>query len=209
LKRLSEAATVAEVPRKGVIFHETTPRSGIIYILLLGTAQLSYFGGRAARAVAILSPGLIFRPPPMPIEVGYDFECTALTFCKVARIPLERLVDIALGVSADEFVRLLDFGNGRMGGLLARYPSFHRYNLEQRVTLALLELVRDFGVRDARGMLLRISPTHHQLADLVGASRSKVTEALSGLERRNVIFRQRRQLILDPARAQALMRAAG
>jgi CRP-like cAMP-binding protein len=209
LKRLSDAMTVTEVRRHGVIFREQAHRSGVTYILLIGTVQLSYLGGGSARAVAILSPGLIFRPPPMPVEAIYNFECTGLTNCRVAKIPQEKFIAITLGVSPDHFVRVSDFGDGRLGGILARYPGFHRYNLVQRVTVALIELVRDFGVRDARGLLLRVSPTHHQLADLVGASRSKVTEALSDLERRSVIMRQRRQLILDPAKAQALMRSAG
>jgi CRP-like cAMP-binding protein len=208
LKRLTEAMTVIEVPRRGVILREAGRPSSDVHILLLGTAQMSHRDGRAARTIAILSPGVIFKPPPLPAEVGYDFEWTALTHCRVARLPFDRFINITLGIGAAEFARVIESRNARLGGLLARYPGFLHYNLAQRVTLALLELARDFGVRDARGMLLRISPTHHQLADLVGASRSKVTEALGDLEQRDVIVRQGRRLILNPAKAGALLRSA-
>ncbi len=45
-------------------------------------------------------------------------------------------------------------------------------------------------------MLLRVSFSHQDIADLVGASRPRVTEHLAQLERENLVIRQGRQLIV-------------
>ena len=45
-------------------------------------------------------------------------------------------------------------------------------------------------------MFLRVSFSHQDFADLVGASRPRVTEHLAQLEREHLIIRQGRQLIV-------------
>jgi hypothetical protein len=49
---------------------------------------------------------------------------------------------------------------------------------------------------ESRGTLLRVSLSHKDLADLVGASRPRVTEQLAELERERLLIRQGRQLIV-------------
>ena len=50
--------------------------------------------------------------------------------------------------------------------------------------------------RMSRGTLLKASFSHQDIADLVGASRPRVTEHLAQLEREHLIIRQGRQLIV-------------
>jgi Crp-like helix-turn-helix domain len=52
------------------------------------------------------------------------------------------------------------------------------------------------GIEDSRGALLRASFSHQDIADLVGASRPRVTEHLAQLEREHLVIRQGRQLIV-------------
>lgn len=49
---------------------------------------------------------------------------------------------------------------------------------------------------ESRGTLLGLSLSHKDLADLVGASRPRVTEHLAELEREHLLVRQGRQLIV-------------
>ncbi len=49
---------------------------------------------------------------------------------------------------------------------------------------------------ESRGILLRVAVSHKDLADLVGASRPRVTEHLAELEREHLLIRQGRQLIV-------------
>ena len=68
--------------------------------------------------------------------------------------------------------------------------------LEERLALILLELSENFGLKDKRGTRLSITPRHKDLADLVSASRPRVTEFLIQFERDNMIIRDQRHLII-------------
>jgi hypothetical protein len=74
--------------------------------------------------------------------------------------------------------------------------SFLNLRLHERITIALLELATDFGIKESRGSLLRVLFSHQDLVDLVGASRPRVTEHLAQLEREHLVIRQGRQLIV-------------
>jgi DNA-binding Lrp family transcriptional regulator len=80
--------------------------------------------------------------------------------------------------------------------LLLRSSGFLNLGLHERIGLTLLELSSDFRVKESRGTLLRPSFSHQDIADLVGASRPRVTEHLAKLEREHVVIRQGRQLIV-------------
>lgn len=69
-------------------------------------------------------------------------------------------------------------------------------DLRERLVCTLLQLCSNFGVIESRGTLLRVSLSHKDLADLVGASRPRVTEHLAELEREHLLIRQGRQWIV-------------
>jgi hypothetical protein len=69
-------------------------------------------------------------------------------------------------------------------------------SLHERIAITLLELSANFGIEESRGMLLRASFSHQDIADLVGATRPRVTEHLAQLERDHLVIRQGRQLII-------------
>jgi hypothetical protein len=73
---------------------------------------------------------------------------------------------------------------------------FLNLDLHDRVTMALLELSSDFGIRESRGMLLSPCFSHQDIAELAGGSRPRVTEHLAQLEREHLLIRQGRQLIV-------------
>ena len=79
--------------------------------------------------------------------------------------------------------------------LLLRSSGFLNLALQERIAITLLELSSDFGVKESRGTLLRAF-SHRDIADLVGASRPRVTEHLAQLQREHLVIRQGRQLIV-------------
>jgi hypothetical protein len=83
--------------------------------------------------------------------------------------------------------------------LLLRSSSFLNLGLHERIAIALLELCSDFGIEDSRGTLLRVSFSHKDIANLVGASRPRVTEHLARLEREKFVIRQGRQMVVQVA----------
>ena len=72
--------------------------------------------------------------------------------------------------------------------------------LHERIAIALLELCADFGIEESRGTLLRVSFSHKDIANLVGASRPRVTEHLARLEREKFVIRQGRQMVVQVAK---------
>jgi CRP-like cAMP-binding protein len=74
--------------------------------------------------------------------------------------------------------------------------------------VALLELALEFGVQNTRGILLRITLTQRQLADLVGASRAKVSQVLGDLQRRKIVIREGRQFAVVVRSLETLVRSA-
>jgi hypothetical protein len=77
-----------------------------------------------------------------------------------------------------------------------RSPGILNLSLHERIAITLLELSVNFGIEEARGMLLRASFSHQDIADLVGATRSRVTEHLAQLGPNHLVIRQGRQLII-------------
>jgi CRP-like cAMP-binding protein len=77
--------------------------------------------------------------------------------------------------------------------------------LLERVAVALLELALEFGVQNTRGVLIRITLTQRQLADLVGASRARVGLVLLDLERREIVVREGHHLAVVVRRLEALV----
>ena len=81
-------------------------------------------------------------------------------------------------------------------GCCCAAQSFLNLDLHERIAITLLELASDFGIKESRGALLKASFSHQDIADLVGASRPRVTEHLAQLEREHLIIRQGRQFIV-------------
>jgi Crp-like helix-turn-helix domain len=80
--------------------------------------------------------------------------------------------------------------------LLLRGSTFLNLSLHERIEIALLELCKDFGIKESRGTLLTVSLSHKDQANLASASRPRVTEHLAELEREHLLIRQGRQLIV-------------
>jgi hypothetical protein len=68
--------------------------------------------------------------------------------------------------------------------------------LSRRLAIVLLELGAEFGVRDTRGTILGITVSQRMLAEMIGASRPKVSIAMTRLIREGMVLREHRQVVL-------------
>lgn len=76
-------------------------------------------------------------------------------------------------------------------------------SVPQRLARCLLAVARHSGIRADRGIQLLPAPTHHELANLVGASRETVTRALGKMKKAGLIdLGYKRITILDQDRLQ-------
>lgn len=205
LEKLSDAMTVSTIGKRGVIFDEQrSPDSA--YILLAGVARITCRNRKGHRTLVVMvAPGMIPDfPPPVP-GISYNFRCEAVTPCQLGTIGLESLLEISLGIASADFKRLAASYMGRWDLVQLRCGNFMSCTLEERLALILLELSDNFGVPDGKAMRLALPARHRDLAELAGASRPRITEDLSLFERKHLISRDGRQLLVNCDRIESFL----
>jgi CRP-like cAMP-binding protein len=187
--------TFANFKRSQVILHAAALASDA-HILLQGVARITCRSARDERVtIALLPPGPIPEFPSLPLN-RFDFRCEAYSACRIGSLSWNELESIAAHRSESAFKTFHKNDLQQCYRLLLRSSSFLNLGLHERIGTTLLELASDFGIEESRGTLLRVSFSHQDIADLVGASRPRVTEHLAKLEREHLIIRQGRQLIV-------------
>jgi CRP-like cAMP-binding protein len=195
LSLLAGTLTVTNFKRREVILHESAPAPEA-QILLSGVARLTCRNTRGERVTAaLLAPGPIPEFPAPPVS-QFAFQCEAYSDCRVGRLGWNDFDSIRANASETAFKKFHENDLKQCYRLLLRSSSLLNLGLHERVAIMLLELCSEFGVEDARGTLLRVSLSHKELANLVGASRPRVTEHLAQLERERFLIRQGRQLVV-------------
>jgi CRP-like cAMP-binding protein len=196
LRILGGALAAANFKKARVIVREGAFASEA-RILLKGIARVTCQNARSERVtVALLAPGPIPEFPALPLR-AFDFRCEAYTDCRVGSLSWNDFNRITVHSSESASKRFHQNDVQQWYRLLLRSSSFLNVDLHERIAITLLELASDFGIKEARGTLLTASFSHQDIANLVSASRPRVTEHLAQLEREHLVIRQGRQLIVD------------
>jgi len=179
--------------RKGdIIFREETLTAGV-HILLAGVAKITYLNSRGERMIiTLLAPGPIPEFLSSPVT-RWHFRCEAYRDSRVGYVGWDQFDAITKAASPSA---LRTFHENNLMQWYRWSLSFLGLDVRARLLFTLRQLGSNFGVMESRGSLLRIVLSHKDLADLVGASRPRVTEHLAELEREHLIVRQGRQLIV-------------
>jgi len=195
LTGLANELNVANFKRNQVVLDEVDLSTGA-NILLSGIAKISCLNARGQRVtVALLAPGPIPEFPSQSVS-PWGFRCEAYSDCRLGSVSWDRFNAITENAPQNTFREFHQNNLKLWYRLLMRGSSFLGLGLRERLGMTLLELCSDFGVEESRGTLLRVSFSHQDIANLVGASRPRVTEHLAQLEREHLVIRQGRQLII-------------
>ncbi len=208
LDKLSNGLTVSMAEKRAIIFDEKhSPDSA--YILLAGVARITCRNRKGQRTLVIMvAPGMIPGfPPPVP-GISYNFRCEAVTLCRIGTIELEALVEISLGIASVDFKRMAESYLGRWDLVQLRCANFMSCSLEERLALILLELSENFGIPDPKGIRLTLPTRHRDIAELVGASRPRITEQLISFEKKHLISRNSRTLVVNRDRLEGFLSQA-
>ena len=199
LTLLVGALVLANYKRHSVILREVSLAQDA-HILLAGIARITCRNARNERVtVAMLAPGPIPEFPALPISQS-GFQCEAYNDCRVGSVSWADFDGITVNASESAFRQFHRNDLKQWYRLLLRSSSFLNLGLHERIAIALLELCADFGIEESRGTLLRVSFSHKDIANLVGASRPRVTEHLARLEREKFVIRQGRQMVVQVAK---------
>ncbi len=191
------AALSLENFKRHEIIMSAAAMSSAAHILLTGIARITFLNARGERVtVAMLAPGPIPEFPSLPIS-HFDFQCEAYNDCRVGSVNWNTLDGITENAAESAFKLFHQNDLKQWYRLLLRSSSFLNLGLHERIGITLLELCADFGIEESRGTLLRVSFSHKDIANLVGASRPRVTEHLAKLERDRFVTRQGRQLVVQ------------
>ena len=199
LTLLVGALALANYKRHSVILREVALAQDA-HILLAGIARITCRNARNERVtVAMLAPGPIPEFPALPLSQS-GFQCEAYNDCRVGTVSWADFGGITPNAPESAFKQFHSNDLKQWYRLLLRSSSFLNLGLHERIAIALLELCSDFGVEDSRGTLLRVAFSQKDIANLVGASRPRVTEHLARLEREKFMIRQGRQMVVQVAK---------
>lgn len=163
--------------------------SDATYLLLSGIVRVTTKNSRQERVLYdLLGPGDVIPYPSLLSALSLDLQCEAFTFCTLGRIQTELLIEQTVGALRKQNFRLAwELMMGRWWSMLARRAELLRLNLADRVVFTFIELARKFGHPDGPNLTLNLELTHARLAELVCASRPKVSQVLKTLERRGAL----------------------
>jgi len=208
LRRLAAAMTFNDFEQKETILRDDQPASQV-YVLVSGIARLLGIDRNGRRfAISLISRGFLFNPPLLRSEIDQRFIWDAISRSRVGWIGLDRFISI-LSLSSgnsDNVSGVLRQLFGSASGLFVRYPGFLNLNLRQRVAAALLELSEEIAARDSRGYLLRMAVPARVLGEMTGASRPKVSMVLTDFERKGMIVRDQRRIVILTEKLSAFLK---
>jgi CRP-like cAMP-binding protein len=209
LEKLADALTVTRHDKRSIIFSDKS-FSESAHILLSGVARITCANRKGLRTtVLMVAPGLIPAFPGTVTGITYNFRCEAVTMCQVGTIGLNNFVKICLGIESAAFKLLAAGFLGHWDRVQLRRSNLIGCTLEERIALTLLDLSENFGVPNRRGgMRLAVPVRHGDLAELVGASRPRVTEHLLEFTHKHLISQQNRHLVIDREGLKGLLMAA-
>lgn len=191
------------VERGALLFHQGDPAEAF-FILVEGRLRLSqitangdqvilnYFGpGDGVGIIAVLS------------EIDYPAygeilkDCVALSWDRAtARQMMLQFPRLSLNG--------MEMMAGRFARLQKRYQEMATQRVEQRVAITLLRLVRQFGIRVDDGVLIDMSLSRQDLAEMTGTNIFNVSRILSKWEQDGVVRSGRKMVTL--LRAHELVR---
>jgi CRP/FNR family transcriptional regulator, cyclic AMP receptor protein len=199
-RRLESGAEMRTFRRQEIIYFPTDPGQSVL-VLSRGRVKIKSVTVSGKETIlTFIEPGEVFGELALlDAEPRREF-AEAVEEARVLAMPrgnllwlMEHRPDVALHVT-----RLLGFRRRRIENRLRNL--LFRSNRE-RIACLLLELLETYGRPADGGWEIRLRLSHQDLANLIGATRERVTVTLGQLQRAGLIAVSRRRLVvLDRAR---------
>jgi CRP-like cAMP-binding protein len=192
LGELASSLHPANFRKHDVIFTEAELNADL-HILLTGVAKITGLNRCGQRVtVAFLAPGPFPEFLSTP-DSRWHFRCEARVDCRVGSLGRDQFDVITKAVPQSA---LRTFHENNLMQWYRWSLGFLGLDFRERLLFTLVQLSSSFGVVESRGTLLLFPFSHKDLAELMGASRPRVTEHLAELVRERLIIRQNHQLVV-------------
>jgi hypothetical protein len=137
--------------------------------------------------------------PFMPEPLRGRLRCDALHECAVGKIDCHRLVEILFDVPFERFAHGAAFLFGAWPERFAHAALVRGWPLRERLLDILCYLSHRFGVENSLGRIVNLPLTHSDLADLVSASRPKVSHHMRLLQKEGLVVHECHRITLSYA----------
>lgn len=196
-----EQATQWEKVRRGRLLWLSEEAPASLVLLKTGRLKLSRLSGKGKELVLdIIGPGEVFGEMSLVDEKPPRALAEALENSLLALIPGTAL-KLCFQRHPDFFMRLSQMMASRYQRLEDRLLDLAFESASTRLERLLLQLSREYGVRDRRGIFLPIKLSQATLGGLIGVSREAVNITMSKLRERGVLTVEGRHLIIHQQNA--------
>ncbi|MDP1721937.1 MAG: Crp/Fnr family transcriptional regulator [Candidatus Gottesmanbacteria bacterium] len=173
---------------------DDTPH-GVCYIEKGIVRQYSINGAGETLMLQFYRPGAFF---PMTWVINdipnrYFFEAaTAVSIRRAPREAVKTFIDDQPEVLKD-FVERLLLG---VSGLWLRIEHLVLESAYVKTILLILYYAEKFGVKDAKGVALEVSPTHKEISAWIGTTRETASLQVEALKKKKLLVSRGRQLVI-------------
>jgi CRP/FNR family transcriptional regulator, nitrogen oxide reductase regulator len=197
---IRQAAQRRSIARGAFLFHQGDPAANA-YVLLLGRARLSqvtvdgqevlvqFIGAGDPAGLVAAFPRATYPLSAQAVEdcvaLVWDGETLAQLMARFPRLALNGMGTVS----------------GRMRDLQDRVRELQTERVERRIARALLRLVRQVGRKTDQGVVIDMSLSRQDIAEMTGATLYTVSRVLSGWESDGVVASGRERVtVLAPHR---------
>lgn len=191
------AATLRTFARGHSVYPQGTHRSNV-FIVLDGVVSMSVLLPNGQRILcAFYQPGALFGFPLVEVERPRWSAADAFTSATLALVPRREFERVLTSQPANVTIRFFNRVLERQARFSMRLVHCVALDLRGRLALTLLDLATTFGVPDEDGTRIDLPITHENLAEMVGASRERISRAMAELMGKGTI-RYTRQAVMVP-----------
>jgi CRP-like cAMP-binding protein len=193
---LFAAALVRHFPRGASIYPQGTHR-GSVFLVIAGTVSVSIVLPNGEQILcAFYQPGAMFGFPIVEGERPRWSAADAFTATTVAVVPRRDFERVIAAQPPAVMIRFFNKVLERQARFAMRLVHCVALDLRGRLALTLVDLASTFGVPNGDGVHVDLPITHENLAEMVGASRERISKAMAALMAEGLIKYARQDVVV-------------
>jgi CRP-like cAMP-binding protein len=175
------AATIRRFARGSAVYPQGTHR-GSVFLVLEGVVSVSVLLPNGQRILCAFNPpGALFGFPLVEGERPRWSAADAFTAATVAVVPRREFERVIAALPPAVVIRFFNRVLERQARFAMRLVHCVALDLRGRLALTLLDLATTFGERERDGLRVQLPITHENLAEMVGASRERISKAMAAM----------------------------